>query len=238
MSRIVIRPASLPASSTRSSFSTLARLRIASASSSVVCGGALTRFSLVITSARRLSVDSRNLRSRRVRMPTSVWSGRVIGMPLTFWSRMTSWARATESSGCKVTGSRMTPLSERLTLCTSRVCASMLRLRWMTPMPPSWASAIARVLSVTVSIGALMRGVFIRMLRVSRVPTSISRGWTEARRGTSSTSSNVRACPTILDDWKWSAMGQDNTIERGVVKSRGAGTRFRENLSGGAIVGG
>ncbi len=63
----------------------------------------------------------------------------------------------------------------------------------MTPMPPCCAIAMARPDSVTVSIAALSSGTFSRMFRVSRVLTSTPAGSTCECRGTSSTSSNVRA---------------------------------------------
>ena len=50
-------------------------------------------------------------------------------------------------------GSTMMPFSERLTLSTSRVCSSIDMFLWITPRPPSCASAIANSASVTVSIG-------------------------------------------------------------------------------------
>ena len=61
MSRMVIMPASRPSGCSSSSFSTLCWLRIFSGLSSVVSGGAVTRFFLVITSSiGRLSVPARN----------------------------------------------------------------------------------------------------------------------------------------------------------------------------------
>ena len=63
----------------------------------------------------------------------------------------------------------------------------------MTPMPPCWAIAIARRDSVTVSIAALRSGTLTRMFRVTRDVTSTALGSTSECRGTSNTSSNVRA---------------------------------------------
>src|SRR5207302_414365 len=59
---------------------------------------------------------------------------------------------------------------------TSRACASMPMLLWITPMPPSWAIAMERRASVTVSMAADSRGTFRRMPRVTRVERSTSRG--------------------------------------------------------------
>ena len=60
-------------------------------------------------------------------------------------------------------------------------------------MPPCCAMAMARSLSVTVSIAALASGTFNLMFRVNRVVTSTPLGSTVECRGTSSTSSNVNA---------------------------------------------
>ena len=46
------------------------------------------------------------------------------------------------------------------------------------PKPPAWAMAIAKPDSVTVSIAAETIGIFKRMLRVSQVEVSTSRGKT------------------------------------------------------------
>ena len=87
------------------------------------------------------------------------------------------------------------PASERLTLSTSAACISIERLRWMMPMPPSRASAIAIRPSVTVSIGDEMSGMAREMRRVKRVDVDAWLGNTSDSAGTSSTSSNVRPSP-------------------------------------------
>ncbi len=69
-------------------------------------------------------------------------------------------------------GSTIIPLSERLTRSTSSACSSIGRFLWMMPMPPCCARAMARLASVTVSMAALARGTFSRMLRVNRDDTS------------------------------------------------------------------
>ena len=71
---------------------------------------------------------------------------------------MMSSASAIGWSGRTVTGSMIMPLSDFLTLSISSACCSIVRLRWMTPMPPSCAIAIAIADSVTVSIAALSSG--------------------------------------------------------------------------------
>src|ERR1035438_6169049 len=52
----------------------------------------------------------------------------------------------------------------------------------MMPMPPCWASAMARCDSVTVSIAALTMGIFRAILRVSEVRVSASAGGTNPPR--------------------------------------------------------
>ena len=77
-----------------------------------------------------------------------------------------------------MTGSTIMPLSERLTRSTCAACSAMERFLWMTPMPPSRASAMASSDSVTVSMAELTSGMFRAMRREKRVRTSTSRGWT------------------------------------------------------------
>src|SRR6266566_1339460 len=95
--------------------------------------------------------------------------------------------------GPSVIGLTIMPLSERFTRSTSEACSSIDRFLWMTPRPPCWAMAIARLDSVTVSIAALTSGTFNRTLRVRRVETSTCVGSTVECCGTRSTSSNVSA---------------------------------------------
>src|SRR5262249_51881088 len=85
------------------------------------------------------------------------------------------------------------PDSERFTLSTSAACASMGMFRWMKPIPPSWASAMARGASVTVSMAAETMGTLRAIRRVRRVVTSTSEGSTSDFCGTRRTSSKVRA---------------------------------------------
>jgi hypothetical protein len=67
-------------------------------------------------------------------------------------------------------------------------------LRWITPIPPACAIAIASALSVTVSIAAEISGMPRLISRVSRVPVSVSAGRIPEAAGTSITSSKVSAC--------------------------------------------
>src|SRR6202158_744585 len=65
-------------------------------------------------------------------------------------------------------------------------------LRWMIPMPPCCASAMARCDSVTVSMAELTTGMFSAMCRVRQVRVSVFAGSTLLRAGCKSTSSKVR----------------------------------------------
>ena len=60
----------------------------------------------------------------------------------------------------QVTGSLTTPLSCFLTRKTCSACSATVRFLWTIPMPPSWAMAIAKRASVTVSMAAEARGIF------------------------------------------------------------------------------
>ena len=134
------------------------RPRISWASSSVVPSWVVTRPSEVMTSwmGRVGSVSKR--RSRLVRIPTRRRSASTIGTPLMRNLAMMSSAACTSSSGPSVTGSTIIPDSERFTLSTSSRWSSIERLRWITPMPPSRAMAMARRASVTVSMAAETSG--------------------------------------------------------------------------------
>src|SRR5690348_16659447 len=123
---------------------------------------------------------------------------------------MTSRASETLSSGDMVMGSTIMPLSERLTLSTSPACCSTVRLRWIMPRPPCWAMAMAMRDSVTVSMAALIRGMFSVMLRERRVWVLTPAGTTSERAGNSRTSSKVRASGT----GKW-IMKSSGPQERG-----------------------
>lgn len=90
-------------------------------------------------------------------------------------------------------GSLSTPASKRFTLATSAACCLTVRFLWMIARPPSWASAMARRASLTVSMAADSSGILTRMLREIRVLRLTSRGRTLECAGTSSTSSKVSA---------------------------------------------
>ena len=73
-------------------------------------------------------------------------------------------------------------------------------MRWITPMPPACAMAIAMRASVTVSIAELSNGMFRRIDRVTRVETSACEGSTLEAAGTRRTSSKVRASRICMGD--------------------------------------
>ncbi len=110
-------------------------------------------------------------------MPTSFPSS-VMGTP-EMWKRdMIACASPIVADGPSVTGSTIMPLSERLTRSTWFTWSGIARFLWITPMPPSRASAMASAASVTVSMAALTIGIWIGMLRVKRERVSTSRGCT------------------------------------------------------------
>ncbi len=106
---------------------------------------------------------------------------------------ITSRASATRASGATVTGSTIIPDSERLTLSTSWAWTAIGMFLWMMPIPPSWARAMARRASVTVSMAADTIGTLREMPFVRRVETSTWEGRTSDFWGTSRTSSKVSA---------------------------------------------
>ena len=89
-------------------------------------------------------------------------------------------------------------------------------------MPPSCASAMARRASVTVSIAAETSGTLRRMLRVSGLDRSVSRGRICEKAGTSNTSSKVSALPSRR---MGNAPAQKEIIGRG-IGTRLAGGRY------------
>src|SRR5262249_6825285 len=85
-----------------------------------------------------------------------------------------------------------------LTLSTSAACSAIERFLWITPRPPSRASAMASSDSVTVSMAALTIGMLSVMWRENSDAVWTSRGCTSENPGTSSTSSKVSAAaPTF-----------------------------------------
>src|SRR5438105_908292 len=131
----------------------------------------VTRLSLVINSATGWRGSLAKRTSRLVRMPTSGPPPRsTTGIPEILFSAISRNASARVSSGWIVTGLTTIPASNFLTLRTSSACSAIGMLRWITPMPPAWAIAIAKAPSVTVSIAAEISGMPSLISRVSRVP--------------------------------------------------------------------
>ena len=158
MSLTVIKPLSAYCSSTTSSFSTRCRCRIFSASSSVVPTGTVIRFSLVITCEIGRSKRVSKRRSRLVRMPhqLAVLGDRNAGnaVALHHFQRVGDLRfgldRDRDRRSCRFHCASRGPLL--------RLAARGVMLRWMIPMPPCCASAIARCDSVTVSMAELTIG--------------------------------------------------------------------------------
>jgi hypothetical protein len=143
---------------------------------------------------------------------------------------MSSRARATSASGESVTGSRITPFALRFTWSTWRAWFSGVRLRWMIPMPPCRASAMARLASVTVSMAELEIGISRWTRREKRVETSTDVGRTSLRPGSRSRSSKVRPVETILSE---SAMEQPYRRRDGISRVQRRARR-RARRRGGA----
>ncbi len=175
MSLTVIRPLRLKSRSTTRSFSTLCLWRISRACSRVVPTGTVISSSLVMSSETGSEVRVSKRRSRLVRMPTSL-GPTVTGTPLMRNFAMRARASATGASGATVTGSTIMPDSDRFTLSTSAAWASMVMFLWMKPIPPSWARAIARWASVTVSMAAETIGIRSEIVLVRRVDDVHLRG--------------------------------------------------------------
>jgi hypothetical protein len=131
--------------------------------------------------------------SRLVRMPTSLPVRSTTGTPEMVCSFIRVRASARVASGSMVTGLTTMPDSNFFTLTTCSACASGSRLRWITPMPPACAIAIAICASVTVSMAEATIGMLSGMARVMRERMSASDGSTSDRLGSSSTSSKVSA---------------------------------------------
>ena len=206
MSLTVISPSSRPSRPTTGSFSMRWRCRISCASSRVVPTGAVTSLSEVISADTGRSRSISNCRSRLVMIPTSVPSGRTIGTPLIEKRDMRACASLSEASGPRVIGFMIMPLSERFTRSTSCTWRSTGMFLWITPTPPSRATAIAISASVTVSIAADTKGTESSIRFVSRVVTSVSLGCTRECPGTRRTSSKVRASLMIFSPWaNWSS---------------------------------
>ena len=154
--------------------------------------------SLVINSETGCSGSVAKRTSRLVRMPTSLPSRpkpppSTTGMPEMPCCFISSSASCSLALGPMVSGFTTMPDSKRFTRRTCSACTSGSRLRWITPMPPNCAMAIAMLASVTVSIADATIGTLSGMSRVIRLRMSTSEGSISDRPGLSSTSSKVSA---------------------------------------------
>ena len=144
-----------------------------------------------------LEKSSSNFRSRLVMMPTN-FPFSVMGTPEMRNLPIKSSASCRVCSGEREKGSVITPFSERFTLSTSSACSFTDIFLWIIPMPPWRAMAIAILCSVTVSMLALIIGMFKVMALVRRVDRSTIFGVTSEYAGTNNTSSNVIPSPIIV----------------------------------------
>ena len=191
ISFIVISPLRWPVSSTMGSFSTFHFLRIFSASFMDVPSLAVINLSFVITSLIITSGSLSNLTSLFVRIPTRILFLSVMGTPEMWYLLISSNASSSLCSGERKKGSVITPCSLLFTLSTSIACASIDMFLWIIPIPPSLAIDIAILASVTVSIPALITGMFSFIFFVNCVFKSTCPGRISDFCGTNRTSSNV-----------------------------------------------
>ena len=152
ISRYVIKPINFPCLFTTGNFSILYWRKIFSAFFKSVPSGAMTKFSLVITSLTLRLRSVSNLKSRLVKIPTNLFVLSTIGIPPILFSFINFKASPIVAVTSSVMGSTIMPLSLRFTLRTCSACLSILMFLCKMPMPPSRASAIAKLASVTVSI--------------------------------------------------------------------------------------
>ena len=142
---------------------------------------------------RSKSAGSQKRMSRLVRMPIRRPSWSTMGTPLNRNRCISDSASCSSAVAGRVTGSVIMPLWLRFTRCTSAACTSMGRLRWITPMPPTRAMAMAIGASVTLSMAADTRGTASSMSPAKRAVVSTGSGRTLRYPGTMTTSSNVSA---------------------------------------------
>ena len=163
------------------------------ASAAPTPSGAVIRLREVISADAAMAPSVSKRMSRLVRMPTSLPLSRsTTGKPEMRRASRMALISSSVVSGWMTIGLITMPLSKRFTWRTWSACSSTVRLRWMTPMPPAWAMAMARRFSVTVSMAEDTRGMFRTILRVSRLWVLASVGMTADGPGSSKTSSKVR----------------------------------------------
>ena len=142
------------------------------------------------------SEDSNNT-SRSVRIPISLDSESTTSKPETSFSVIISSALPIVSSWCTRYGFSITTLPERFTFRTWFTCSFIVKKRWIIPMPPCRAIVTAILDSVTVSMLALIRGMFNVMFLDNLVDRSVcERLEISENLGTRRTSSNVN--PSLM----------------------------------------
>ena len=171
MSLKVISPTNLLSASTIGNFSILLSFNIFSASSNWSKLAVINLFLVITEDIPRLMSFS-NLKSLLVAIPKRFESASIIGIPPILFSCIIVCASPTVADIVKVIGSRIIPLSERFTFLTSWACCLIVMFLWRTPIPPSWAIAIAISDSVTVSIAAETIGTFKVIFLVNLVAVS------------------------------------------------------------------
>ncbi len=197
MSRTVIMPVHLPLLSTTRSFSIRCWCRSFFATSGLTCSGTVTRSVVIISETRMLSSATKRM-SRLVMMPTSLSSWSTTGSPEKPCLSFSARSSPIVVSGVTMIGSSTKPDSNRLTVLTLAAWSSILMFRWITPIPPAWAIAMAMRDSVTVSIAADIIGILRPMVLVSFVLRSTSAGRTADSAGNRRTSSKVNASGMVL----------------------------------------
>ena len=189
----VINPLSSKSSLMTNTFSILCLCNNARTSSAPAPSLTVTSFSFgVITEVTEALMSVANLTSRRVTIPTKFPFSR-IGTPEILFASVSALSCSKVADDSIVNGSLTTPLSYFFTAQTSLAWSSIDILLWTMPTPPSWAIAIARRDSVTVSIAADISGMFMIILRVSWVCVVTSFAVTSEYPGTKRTSSKVSA---------------------------------------------
>ena len=130
--------------------------------------------------------------SRRLTIPITTLFASTTGTPPIPWPLMRASTSETVVSGPTDCTCRSIISSACLTSVTSAHSSSAVMFRWITPIPPSRAIAIAMAASVTVSIAAETSGMFSAIRREKRERVSVWSGSTPEAAGWSRTSSKVR----------------------------------------------
>ena len=151
MSFRVTNPATPPSLFTSGSFSIRFSCRTRSASFNDISGSAVMTFSCM-TALTGFASSSSNNKSRVVTMPTSFSSAFKIRIPPVPVSSIKFLRSPTVCASVMVIGCSTTKDSAFFTRSIWRACSAIERKRWMIPMPPSRAMAIAISRSVTTSM--------------------------------------------------------------------------------------